>query len=99
MKTILAIFTNMLVTDSEELVKAKKYSYNTESDIQIGDMIKSQNYSKPVQVVGILEDTFEWYNPKTGAMSNERDTEDFFNIRSLELVEEEDLTVYGVKIN
>jgi hypothetical protein len=99
MKTILAIFTNVIVTDSTELAKAKKYSYNTESDIKVGDMIKSQNYTKPVQIVEILEDTFEWYNPKTGSMSNERESEDFFNIRQLELCEEEDLTIYGIKIN
>lgn len=99
MKTFIGIYTATQVTDPAELAKAKAYSFNSESDLTVGDMIKSSRYSKPIQVIEILDECFEFFNVKTGDMSNELTSPDQFPIKRVEVVEVEDETIYGIIIN
>lgn len=71
MKTILAIFTS---TKKEDTAKEKVYSFNTEHDVKVGDLIKDSSYSTKLQVVEVKEKAFEKVNVKTGELTNTDET-------------------------
>ena len=69
MKTILGIYTKNRVAHDVALQK-KRYSFNTNLDIKVGDLIKDNSYTTPIQVTDILEKTSSFVNLVTGQLSD-----------------------------
>lgn len=99
MKTIIVIYTDSLITNKQELGRKKKYSFNTSSDVEIGDLIKTNAYDTPIQVVKVLNESYKFYNSVTGEMSNDYKSTTQWEIRTLEIREEEQEVIYGTKIS
>lgn len=98
MKTILVIYTNTKITSKKEIGKMKKYSFNTESEVKEGDMIKTKEYDTNLQVVKVLETSYKYYNSSTGEMSDQFNSSLQWEIRTLVIREEEEDVIYGQKI-
>lgn len=91
MKTIVVIFTK------EKLVEiptsSKRYTFNTESDIKIRDLIKIEGYKTNLQVVEIKSELFEYYLPNgnllTGRQQAEIDEESVIEeLKSINFIKE-----------
>jgi hypothetical protein len=98
MKTILVIYTNSKLESKKDIAKNKRYSFNTESDVKEGDLIKTQEYSTNLQVVKVLPEAFKYYNASTGELSNEFKSTLDWEIRRLEIREEDEEIIFGVKL-
>lgn len=98
MKTILVIYTNTKILSKKEIGKMKKYSFNTESEVKEGDMIKTKEYDTNLQVVKVLETSYKYYNSSTGEMSDQFNSSLQWEIRTLMIREEEEDVIYGQKI-
>ena len=49
----------------------KKYAYNTESKVAIGDVLVSPEYSNSkMTVIDVLDESYKYVNPDTGELSN-----------------------------
>ena len=95
MKTILVIYTNAKSVKRSEIAQYKKYSFNTEADLEVGDIIKSPQYNTNMMVVKILPRVYKYYNRSTGKLSNTFNSTNQWEIRPLVLREEDEMTVYG----
>jgi len=95
MKTLLVIYTNDRVLDSEKIAKTKKYSFNSESNLQVDDLIKSSKYDSLIQVTKVFDKSYKYYNVQTGEMSNEHTSTLQYEIKELIIREEEANVVYG----
>jgi CxxC motif-containing protein len=71
MKTILVVYTNKLLS-KREYQTMKRYSFNTSSTVKIGDLIKLDMYTTPVQVVDILSTCFKYVDIFNGKLSNKK---------------------------
>lgn len=49
---------------------AKKYTFNTEDEINVGDYIKCSQYHTPIQITNILTTPKKLVNKKTGKLTN-----------------------------
>lgn len=89
MKTILVIYTDEPLTQKEivENYGNKRYVFNTEADLQIGDMLTSPKYETPMQVVEVCATAYSLFNRKTGELSNHRSSTEQFEIRKLIVVD------------
>lgn len=68
MKTIKAIFT----TEFQETPMGRRYSFNTNLDVEVGDLIESPDYKgKLLQVVNIEKGLYHHFSYKTGELSND----------------------------
>lgn len=95
MKTIAVVFTNTLVPPDNNL---KRYSFNTEANVSVGDMFKLLEYNTPIQVVGIHDKHYIYYNPKTGVLADDFVSSDFWKIRELQLIDKPNNCTYGYKL-
>lgn len=98
MKTIIVIYTNTKINSNTEINKKPKYSFNTNSEVVVGDMIKSPQYSSNMQIVGILDKCYKYVNCKTGDLSMECTSTNCFEIRELVIREQEESKVYGTLV-
>jgi hypothetical protein len=49
----------------------KKYAYNTDSKVAIGDVLVSPGYSNSkMTVIDVLDESYKYVNPDTGELSN-----------------------------
>ena len=94
MRTILVVYTDNLLSKNE-IAKAKKYSFNTESNLKEGDMVKSSTYSTAMQVVKVLDKSYKFYNSSTGEMSDEFNSTAQWEIKTLVIREDNADVVYG----
>lgn len=95
MKTILVVYTNNKVESQVAIGRMKKYSFNTESEVSVGDLIESTEYKDKMQVVKVLDKSFTYYNSANGNLSNEFTSSSQWEIRTLELRESKSEIVYG----
>jgi len=65
----------------------KRYSFNTESDVKVGDEVKSSAYSTNLIVVGVLDKSFKYYNAGTGDLTNELTSTRCYAIKDLKIIE------------
>ena len=94
-KTILVVYTDRKITQKAEITKMKKYSFNTEADVKVGDMLSSSAYSTNLQVVRVTESAFKYHNPATGEMSNSFNSSNQSEIKNLIIREDDEDTVYA----
>lgn len=95
MKTILVIYTDAKVLKKKDLRAKKSYSFNTSSEVKVGDMISTDEYNTNLQVVKVLDKQFKYYNRATGEMSDEFTSTQQHEIATLELREDNHDVVYG----
>lgn len=70
MKTFLAIYTEKVLSEAEIGYKTR-YTFNTNSPIKIRDLIETNVYTTPIQIVAILPKQYKYFNRESGALSNE----------------------------
>ena len=99
MKTIIVIYTNNRINSSKEVNSKPKYSFNTNSDLKVGDIIKSSQYSSNMQVVSVLDKCYRYVNCKTGDLSMECNSTNCFAIRELVIQDKEENRIYGTLVN
>lgn len=96
MKTILVIYTD---TKIEKVTAShKKYCFRTNSDVELGDLLKSSNYTTAMQVVKVIDKDYIYYHPDTGEMSNELTSTKQWEIKELKVVEADGDVVTAVKL-
>lgn len=71
MKTILVIFVDEKV-NPELISKYREYSFNTDADVKVGDVLSSPEYNSLLQVVKVLDEYFKYFTYGTGELTNER---------------------------
>jgi len=100
MKTILVIYTNVLLTSKKEIGTKKKYAFNVDLDtVEEGDLLDSPEYSTKMQVVRVLDSKYKYYNSSTGKLSNSFNSTSQWDIRTMIVREETDeQIVYATKI-
>ena len=97
MKTINVIYTNNRINSTKEVNSKPKYSFNTESDLKVGDIIKSSQYSSNMQITAVLDKCYRYVNCKTGDLSMDCNSTNCFAI--MELVIQEENKIYGTLVN
>ena len=95
MKTILVCYVNSLGKSKEDVSKLKKYPFNTNNDVKVGDVIRSQEYDAFLKVVRVLDKLYSYHNTTTGELSNEFTSTYQWEIRELEIREENSEVIYG----
>jgi hypothetical protein len=71
MKTILVIYSFNKLTKSEAQTR-KRYAFNVDTKIKVGDRVNAEMYNTPIQVVEILPTFYKYINLSTGELSNKR---------------------------
>lgn len=99
MKTIMVIYTNNRTNSTKEVNSKPKYSFNTEANLKVGDIIKSSQYSSNMQVVSVLDKCYRYVNCKTGDLSMECNSTNCFVIRELVIQDKEENKIYGTLVN
>lgn len=89
MKTILVVYVKDKKVSDQEAYKMKKYSFNTDSEVEVGDLIESPAYDSLMQVVSVLDEAFEYVNIQTGELSSKFNSTSQYKIRQLVIQTEE----------
>jgi hypothetical protein len=97
MKTILVVYTNRQMS-KKEIAGAKKYAFNTDSDLEVGEIISSQEYTTPMMVVKVLDESYQYFNFATGELTNEFNSTSQWEIRTLIIREDEEMAIYAKRI-
>ena len=95
MRTILVIYTDKKI---ENVGYIKRYAFNTENDVEEGDMLKSSSYNTNMQIVEVLDEEFKYFNRVTGEMSNVMNNSNAFLIRKLEISDTKSDTIVATRI-
>jgi hypothetical protein len=98
-KTILVIYTDVFLKDKKSIGSKKVYSFNSASDVSVGDMIETREYDTNLQVVKVLPQAFKYYNQATGDLSDTYTSTLQREIRTLEISDEKENIIYGTIIN
>lgn len=93
MKTIFVVFSNTTPQKYD-----KRYCFNTDSDLKVGDVIKSPNYTTNLVVVETLNKRFSYFNRTTGELSDEITSTSDFPILELKVGEQDSSIVYGTLV-
>lgn len=94
-KTILVIYTNSKIKKESDIRKAKKYAFNTSSNLNEKDLIDSKDYNSYMQVVKVLDKSYKYYNASNGDLSDEFTSTSQWTIKNLEIREDLEDIVYG----
>lgn len=94
MKTIFVIYLNEYNTDFN-MCKIKRYAFNCEEDVKIGDIVRSSVYSSDMKVVEVLKETYKYYNNTNGDLSNEIKSTAMRRIKTLKITEGDEDVVYA----
>lgn len=98
MKTILVVFTNESMTiEKINSRKMQKYCFRTESEINVGDVLKSANYRENMIVTDVIEADYKYYNAQTGEMCNDIKSTKCYPIKKLVLRQEDENVIYASK--
>ena len=95
MKTILVIYSNERVSSTKDY---KKYAFNTDSDVEVGDMLETNAYNTNLIVVRVLEEAFKYYDA-SGKLSNNFNSTRMDEIKTLKVVEGVDNTIIATKVD
>lgn len=90
---------NTIVVTFEGTCK-KKYAYNTESKVAVGDILISPDYSNSkMTVIDVLDESYKYVNPDTGELSNKMTSLTQNLIRTLKVVaDKEDQTILCIRL-
>ena len=73
----------------------KRYCFNTEFSVQVGDVINSPKYSSKMKVVEVLDKSYTYFNRQTGDLTDEIDSTNCFKISTINIIENMDCEVFG----
>lgn len=78
----------------------KKYAYNTESKVAIGDVLVSPDYrNSKMTVVDVLDESYKYVNPDTGELSNKMTSLSQNFVRTLKVVADKaDQTILYIRL-
>lgn len=96
-KTIFVVYTTETDINKIKSMKLHRYVFNTKEDLQIGDVITSDNYELPMVVVSILDTVFTHVNLKTGELLNSITSTYCYPIRLLKEKTFEEDVIYFTK--
>ena len=100
MKTILVVYTDQkLSVEQINNRKMQKYCFRTESEVEVGDVLKSNAYTNNMVVTDVMDSDHKYYNAQSGEMTNTINSTKCYPIKTLVLREEDDSVVYATKVN
>lgn len=76
----------------------KLYCFNTDSNVEVGDKLKSPNYESVMTVVEVLNKLYTYFNKQTGVLSDEITSTSEFPILELKVGERDNSIVYATKL-
>lgn len=95
LKTVLVVYSNRELNEVD-VMRLKKYSFNTLADLKIGDRLASDDYDTKMQVVKVFDESFKYYNSSTGELSNNFNSTSQWDIRELVIQDaKQSLVVYA----
>lgn len=94
-KTILVIYTNSVMQNPGYTTR---YAFNTDSEVEVGDMLDSPNYTTKMQVVAVLDKSFKYFNKDTGEMRNKIKGSKDFEIRELKVYDNAPQVIIATKV-
>ena len=90
---------NTIIVTFEGTCK-KKYAYNTDSKVTIGDVLISPDYSNSkITVIDVLDESYKYVNPDTGELSNKMTSLNQNLIKTLKVVADKaDQTILCIRL-
>lgn len=82
MKTIAVVFTKTKVTD-DIINKLKHYTFNTKSDVKVGNLITIDGYDSNLQVVAVHIKLYKSYSNVTGQLFEEKEGDSYPAIKEV----------------
>lgn len=78
----------------------KKYAYNTESKVAVGDILVSPDYSNSkMAVINVLDESYKYVSPDTGELSNKMTSLNQNLIKTLKVVADKaDQTILCIRL-
>ena len=99
MKTILVVYTDReLSVEQANNSKMAKYCFRTDSEIAVGDVLKSGKYTSNMMVTDVMDQDYKYYNSQSGSLTNDIDSTKCYPIKTLVTREEDDTVVYATKV-
>ena len=104
MKTFLCVYSSTAGLKEEEIIRRKKYSFNTDYPVKVGDVLRSPSYDSYLIVARVLDFPAKYYNIATGELSMDFTSSFQYDIREVEVVDElptqpDNNKVYATLIN
>ena len=99
MKTILVVYTDQKLSVEEiNNKKMQKYCFRTESEVNVGDVLKSNNYTTNMVVTDVVDKDYKYYNKQSGEMIDTINSTNCYPIKTMVLREEDTNVVYATKV-
>lgn len=99
MKTILVVYANQeLSVEQINNQKMQKYCFRTDSEVKVGDVLKSRNYTANMVVTDIADKDYKYYNKQSGEMTDIINSTNCYPIKTMVLREEDANVVYATKV-
>lgn len=83
MKTIKVIFADKNTDEFKSIEDSRKYAFNTNLDLKIGDIVVGYNYNTSMKVVEILDDIYTYCNFQGDLFKEDEDNKNLPQIISL----------------
>lgn len=99
MKTILVVYANQkLSVEQINNQKMQKYCFRTDSEVKVGDVLKSRNYTANMVVTDVIDQDYKYYNKQSGEMVNVINSTNCYPIKTMVLREEDESVIYATKV-
>ncbi len=89
-RTIFVVYTNGTSKGVITNRCLKRYAFNTESEVSVGDIIESKDYESRMVVVKVLTREYKYYDRITGVLSNKLTSTGMYDIKDIKIVENVD---------
>lgn len=93
MKTIFVVFNASSVEEANSK-KLQKYTFNTEEEVKVGDVLTSNSYNGSMLVTDVLVTSYKYYNNKTSQLTDTINSTCCYPIKELVLSTENTEKVY-----
>ena len=98
MKTIFVVYGSDVSRAANDC-KTKRYAFNTEADVKVGEVLRAKEYSSDMVVKEVLDKSFKYYNNINGDLSNELTSTSFRAVKNLKVVDNADNDVIATRVN
>lgn len=71
----------------------KKYSFNTNSEVNVGDVLETNAYDAKLTVIEVLDRAFNYVNLVTGDLTDEITGTNCFKIKLIKVIEADETDV------
>lgn len=87
-KTIFVVYTNSTAVGVITNRNLKRYAFNTDSEVKVGDVVVSKDYDTRMIVVTVLGKSYKYYDRVTGALSDEITSTGMYEIKDMKVVDD-----------